>query len=144
VESAGDREMDIIEKLEITLKQHIDQLFGIHLYNDCIKCIYGHDEKLIRMTTQAFRNIMERGERMIAEAEELLQKVEKGDIDINALSKFEFLPISGVPGLDDMTIRAKLLVQAYEKLFPERPRGKELSEEEYQRLLNEAMKDFKE
>lgn len=131
-----------VADFEVAIKKHEDQLFGIRLYHRAIELMYGSDKKTMEMSNYHYKNIIERGERVIAEAKELLKEVYAGKATDNTLGEFEFLPISGHPGLDDMTVRAQLLVEAYEKLFPDRPRNMPLTKEEYQRLLNEAVQYF--
>lgn len=120
---------------------HENQLFGIHLYYQCVKLLYSSDRIIMENTDIHYKSIIDRGEKILSEAKTLLEKVKNGQEDISALQDFEFLPIHG-PGLDEMTIRGKLLVEAYEKLFPDRPRDMPLTKEEYQRLLNEAVQYF--
>ena len=86
---------------------------------------------------------MERGEKAIFNAKVLLKKVQNGTKKVESLKTFEFPPIYG-PGLDAMTERETILVRNYEKLFPERPREKPLTNEEKHKLLEEATKDYHE
>lgn len=137
-----DKDRQIVENFRGTLKKHIDQLFGIRLYYEGIKYTFGNDDITMKITTQHFENIVERGEKMVSGASELLRKVQEGEINAKALENFEFLPISDYPELDDMTIRAKLLVEAYEKLFPERPREIPLTQDEHQQLIIEAVDHY--
>jgi len=130
-----------IEDFEVAIKRHEDQLFGIRLFNEGIKDLYSYDRNILDTTNYHFKNIMERGQKAISEAKELWEKVKSGEEDIKALKKFEFPPIQG-PGLDEMTQRATLLVKAYEKLFPSRPREASLTPEERKKLMEEALKNF--
>lgn len=132
---------DTIDKFEKAIDMHERQLFGIRLYQRCIRMLYKKDEHITDMTSHHYANIIERGRKMLSEAREFLKKAKNKEIDVSELKEFEFLPVHG-PGLDEMTIRAKLLVEAYEKLFPGRPRDKELTKEELQIVLNEAVQHF--
>lgn len=127
------------EDFEATIKRHENQLFGISLYNEGIKHLYGHDKDVLDTTNYHFREIMSRGQKAISQAKELLEKVKSRTEDIKALNKFEFPPIHG-PGLDEMTQRATLLVEVYEKLFPYRPRNIPLTTEENKKLMREVSK----
>lgn len=130
-----------IEDFEVAIKRHEDQLFGIRLFNEGIKDLYSYDRNILDTTNYHFKNIMERGQKAISEAKELLKKVKSGEGNIKVLKKFEFPPIHG-PGLDEMTQRATLLVKAYEKLFPSRPREASLTQEERKKLKEEALRNF--
>jgi len=132
-----------IEDFEEAIKKHEDQLFGIRLFYEGIKELKIYDEDMLDEIgfDYHYNNIMERGQKAISEAKELLKRVKSGKEDIKALQKFEFPPIHG-PGLDEMTQRASLLVKAYEKLFPNRPREIPLTPEEHEKLREEVIKNF--
>lgn len=132
-----------VEDFEVAIKKHEDQLFGIRLFYEGIKKLKMYDEDTLDRINfdYHYNRIMERGQKAISEAKELLEKVKSGEKDIKILSKFEFPPIHG-PILDEMTQRATLLVKAYEKLFPNRPREIPLTPEEHEKLLGEVIKNF--
>lgn len=130
-----------IEKFKEIIQQHEDQLFGIQLFFEGIKLSYSHDEQILEMNAQALRNIVERGKMAIDAAKALLNDVENNIEDSSVLDRFQFPPIQGI-GLDPLTERASSLVQAYNKLFPGRPRDKVLNEEELKSLREEAIKSF--
>jgi len=142
-EESNQNKNEIIRNFEITIKKHEDQLFGIRLFYEGIKELKMYDEDTLDEIgfDYHYNNIMERGQKAISEAKELLKKVKSGKEDIKALQKFEFPPIHG-PGLDEMTQRASLLVKAYEKLFPNRSREIPLTPEEHEKLREEAIKNF--
>lgn len=132
-----------IEDFEAAIKKHKDQLFGIRLFYEGIKELKMYNEDMLDEINfdYHYNSIMERGQKAISEAKELLEKVKSGEEDIKALKKFEFPPIHG-PGLDEMTQRATLLVKAYEKLFPNRPREVPLTPEEHEKLMEEAIRNY--
>lgn len=132
---------ETIRNFENTIKEHEDQLFGIRLFMEGIKVLYQHDKASMEMTKYHYQNTMERGETAISQAKELLDKVKSGTISATELETFQFPPIHG-PGLDEMTQRATLLVNAYNKLFPNRPRNRPLSTEEHTQLRQEAINNF--
>ena len=132
---------ETIQNFKNTIKEHEDQLFGIQLFMENIKQIYGHDKTTMEYSTYAFQNIIERGNTAISQAKLFLDKVKSGTASSDVLESFQFPPIHG-PGLDEMTLRATLLVEAYEKLFPNRPRNLPLDKEEHTRLMQEAINNF--
>lgn len=141
--------MHAIEYFEMTIKQHEDQLFGIYLFNEGIKYLHANNpdfktiygEDALDTADFHYKEIMKRGKKAISEAKELLEKVINQTEDIKALSKFQFPPIHG-SGLDEMTQRATLLFQAYEKLFPRRSRDLPLTVEENEKLIHEVTSNF--
>lgn len=127
-----------INNFKKLIQEHEDQLFGINLFIEGIKRIYGHDEKLMRMNEQAYLNIIKKEKKALSKAKQLLDKVRSGTVNITEIQNFHFPPIHG-PGLDQMTNRVTLLVNAYEKLFPKRPREIPLSTEDYEEIMHEAI-----
>ena len=134
----ADSDKLVVEKFQDTLKKHVDQLFGIRLYYEGIRYEYGDDDVTMATTKMHFENIIERGEKIISAARILLQEVWAGQTSATELENFKWLPISGHPGLDDLTVRAQLLVETYERLFPNRSRETPLTSEEQERLMTEA------
>lgn len=128
-----------MDDFEAAIKEHEGQLLGISLYNEGIQYLYAHDKDVLATTDYHFREIMERGEKAISQAKELLEQVKNGAENIDVLKKFEFPPIHG-PGLDEMSERATLLVQVYEKMFPLRPRNIPLTTEENEKMMEELAK----
>jgi hypothetical protein len=128
---------DSVEEFEAAIKKHENQLFGIYLFNEGIESLYSHDKGILETTAYHYKQTIERGEKAIAEAGLLLKEVKDAKKDIRALKNFEFPPILG-PGLDEMTQRATLLVQVYEKIFPNRPREKPLTATENKLLMEEV------
>jgi len=150
--------MTIIEDFEATVKKYKNQLFGIHLYYEVIRCLQFNYNKNVLDTNHnlrdvIFRQIILRWKEAILEAEGLLKRVRSGAEDIKTLKRFEFPSIHGLgfdetmqevsgPGLDELMRRVTLLVKMYEKLFPDRPRDIPFTAEEIEKLREEIIKDF--
>ncbi len=132
---------ETIGSFEIAIKEHEDQLFGIHLFMEGIEVLHQHDKATMETATYHYHSIMERGETAISQAKKLLDDVRSRMISTTELETFQFPSIHG-PGLDEITQRATLLVNAYKKLFPNRPRNRPLSTEEHIQLRQEAISHF--
>ena len=132
---------NLISTFEATIQEHENQLFGIALFNEGIKHLYKNNQAILETTAFHYRQTMERGLKAVSEAKELLLEVKKGNIKAELLREFEFPPIHGA-GLDEMTERATLLVEAFEKLFPEKQRTLSLTKEEHLELMHEAAKNW--
>jgi len=130
-----------VEELDAAIKRHENQLFGIRLFCEETKMLHGQDEEVMARTDQAFSGIAERAEKAISHARKVMQDIKSGSQASDAIGTCRFPPIHG-PGLEEMTVRATLLVRAYEKLFPGRPREVPLSEADHWLLMEEAMKEF--
>lgn len=131
-----------IKKFEEKIKEQEDQLFGIKLFFDGLKDTWRRNKPIIAMNKFHFTNIMNRGKLYIQEAKKLLNEVKQNPEKTYQLKAFIFPPIKGSPMLDEITKRAKILVETYNKLFPERPRDKELTEEERLLLKTKAIEKF--
>jgi len=126
-----------LEAFEKAIKQREGLLFGYNLYYQGIKYLYGHDKHIMERTNFHYNQIKERNESAVLQAKNLLNEIRNGSKSINDLLNFTFPPIYG-PNLDEMTKRATLLVEAYEKVFPNRPKERELTEDEHHILINEV------
>ena len=133
IEDYGSLDAELeIRQFKSKIKEQEDILFGIKLYNENIDLLY--DKETAYQANQHHKNIKQRGEESIIQAKELLEEVRKSSDMFEYLLMFEFPPAHGL-GLDEMTERAKILVETYDELFPERPREKSLAEDEKYFLL---------
>jgi len=134
----ADAERNEIELFKKKILEQENQLFGISLYYQGIIFLYSDHDDIVEMNKKACQNIMESGNTAIREAKRLLQEVEENPNKINLIREFEFPPIHGAWILDEMTKRTQVLVEAYNQLFPGRPREVPLSEEENLKLMQAA------
>jgi hypothetical protein len=133
----------MVKNFEKTINIHEDQLFGLKLYLDGIKLMYKNNPDILNANIKSFQNIKKRNENAINEAKQLLAEIHKNPGQIKMLKKFRFPAISGHPMLKQMTKRAQILVEAYNKLFPKRPRTIPLSKQEQYQLMIIASKSLK-
>ncbi|MBA3065318.1 hypothetical protein KJ633_02370 [bacterium] len=125
-----------ITDFETAIKKYENHLFGIRLFNEGIKRLYSWHKGLVDSNEGSFRNIMDRGEEALSEAKNLLENIKNRKEDIKVI-KFKFPVI-----LDEMTQRATLLIETYEKLFPGRPKNIPLTPEENEILMKEVIKKY--
>ena len=129
---------EVISQFKETIRLQKEQLFGITLYLQGIELLYSGKPEVVEMNRQSFQNIQNRAENAITAAESLLQQVKEDPGKVKEIKRFKFPPISGNPMLDQMTRRAQILVQEYERLFPGRPRSKLLNQDEQALLMMQA------
>ncbi len=127
-----------IRRFDEMIRLHQDQLFGITLYFQGIELMYSGQPEICEMNRQSFQNIKDRAENAIAAAKSLLQQARENPPKVKELMRFTFPPIRGNPMLDQMTHRAQILVQTYERMFPGRARSQPLSQDELKSLMMEA------
>ncbi len=122
-----------IKLFESTIKEHENQLFGIKLYNENISLLYKKDTA--DWANQHYINIKQSDEDSIKRAKELLHEIINYPDFVEYLRLFQFPQIHGNQILEEMTEKAKILVQTYNELFPNQPREKELNHDEKHILL---------
>jgi hypothetical protein len=127
-----------IRRFEEDLQIQRNQLFGITLFSQGVELMYGGQREMLEISRQSFQDIKERAESSISAAESLLQLVKVDPGKVKKLRRFQFPPITGHPMLDQMTRRAQILVETYERLFPGRSRSEPLSREELESLMTDA------
>lgn len=135
--SAGDPAHEISRFAE-TIRLHEDQLFGITLFMEGIRVLYAGQPTIIEMNQRSLNSVRERAQSAITGAKALLEDAKRDPTKVRDLRTYPFPPISGHPALDVMTQRARILVQTYERLFPQRPRETPLLQDELARLMTEA------
>lgn len=126
----------VIRQFKSKIKEQEDFLFGVKLYNENIALLY--DKNTVRWAGQHYEDIKQRGRESIICAKELLEEIKQSPEMVEYLFLFEFPAIHGDPILDEMTKRAKILVETYDELFHERSREKDLTEDERFLLIERA------
>ncbi len=130
---------NLIQKFEIKIKEYENVLFGMNLYIQGMYFMWGHKEEIIKLNQQHYEEAKERMEKSINEAKKTLETVKQHSDKISLLQEFKFPPTEGHPMLDEGTKRYKVLCQAYDELFLNRPKDKPLTKEENSRLLEVAI-----
>ena len=127
-----------IQRFEQEIQAQRDHLFGILLFAQGVELLYSDQPDVVQMNRASFQEIMDRGRIAISAAEVLLQEAKANPEKAKEIKRFTFPPTSGHPMIDEMTTRARILVRTYDRLFPGRPRSKELSRTEHEALMEAA------
>ncbi len=130
------------QEFECEIKEQEEHLFGVHLYNEGIKLHYQDDPATLEISERHYSEIMERGRIAIKEAKCLLEKVKMGQQPVSQFRNFRFPVIHGMPASDEMNRRARLLVKAYNTLFPGRPKDQPLTAREVAQLTEHAADQY--
>jgi len=132
--------MNTLRELELEINRWENHLFGVELYYNGVVLLHGHDQAIIDLTKYHYDQIMERGSAALSNAKILLGQVKIGTKAESEIGNFSFPPIDGPPELSDLTIRAKILAETYDSLFPEKSRqdASGLSQEETMHLMNKS------
>ena len=124
------KEIDLFIK---RIEEQEDLLFGTSLFYQGILQMYSADEYIMKMNRESYESILKRGNKAIERAKHLLDKVQKNPSKLYLLQEFEF-----PPAIEEISIRSKILIEAYDELFPSRPREKPLTEKENLQLIEIA------
>ena len=134
----GKRKNFEIASFKQRIREQEEQLFGITLFFQTLTYTWAGDKEVVEINKHHYENIIKRGKEAITKAKQLLNEVQKNPNKLGLLRRFKFPPIRGHPMLDQLTKRTEFLVKKYNELFPERPKAKPLTIEEYA-LLSEAV-----
>ena len=127
------RQNSILE-FESKIKEYEDVLFGLNLFIQGIHYLWEYNKTIVDTNQQHYESAKKRMEEVISSAKKLLEETKKSFVGISLLQQFPFPPIKGHPILDEGTKRYKALTQAYNELFPNRPKNKPLTKEENRKL----------
>ncbi|MBA7527341.1 hypothetical protein ES705_19517 [subsurface metagenome] len=133
-------EKEEIARFKEKIVRQEDQLFGIELYWETAK-VSDYAGIIMEMEKKSYENIKKRTVEAIIRSKELLAQIESCSEFAEYLRLFQFPPIYGHPGLEEVTKRAEHIVKVYNNLFPNRSREKSLTDQERITLLQAADKE---
>ena len=137
---AGPREA--IRSFEQEIKRQEDLMFGVALFFEGLSILYEGQPALIETHRRQFRNIIQTGKETADQARTLLERAKNDPGTLDILKSFDFRICQGHADPDGMARRAAILVAAYGKLFPGRPRDQALTQEEIFSLVESASGDL--
>ena len=120
-----------------------DIIYGAALFFECLNLLHSDQPSVVETHRKHFRNIIQKGREATESARAILEDARRGGAGIEQISQFRFNPCEGHSNPGEMVKRAEALVGAYNRIFPDRPRSREFTEEETLRLLEEAGSVFK-
>lgn len=127
-----------INEFESKIGEYENHLFGMALFSEGVQIMWGWDKNVADISAFHSQRVISREEEAVGRAKRLLEYVKKSPHTVAILGQFEFPPIHGHPVVEELAERAKILVDTYDQLFPGRPRGKPLTEDEKYLLLETA------
>lgn len=133
-------DQEIIDTFRRELQRQEDILYGVALFFEGVSLLAEGQQSVVETYRKQCRNIIRAGRTEVDGATALLQRVARGDTDVHQLLRFRFSPCEGHSDPGEMIGRALALVEAYEQLFPKRPRMRPMDEPEMRRLM-EAVAD---
>ena len=133
-----DADDSALSRFQREIDRQEDILYGIALFFEGINLLYSGQTAVVETYRKQFRNIIQTGNATIQHARELLQAAERDPASRSLLESYSFHPGQGHPDPDALVRRAKVLVESYATLFPERPRDQAMTENEALQLIESA------
>lgn len=129
---------EIMADFEQRIQRHEDLLYGIALFFEGIHLLLAGQVAVIETYRKQYRNIIRRGNKVSQWARTLLKEAVNDSTKAAFLPDFNFDPCRGHPDPAGLLERAEALVESYKDLFPNKPRDKNLTEEETLQLIETA------
>jgi hypothetical protein len=131
-----------VSEFERTLKKQHDLIYGVALLFECIGIMYAEQPAIMETYRKQFRNIIHKGREDCQHGESLLEAAKNDPKRITELQGVEFAAFEATPDGAQFKIRAAALMEAYNELFPDRPRSQEFTRNETLQLIDRASQAF--
>jgi len=128
--------------LRADIKRMEDAIYGVALFFEGLSLLHAGQPAMIETFQKQFRNVIQADSDALKQAEALVEAVKRDPTQAAQLSRFTVVPCKGHSNPREMERRAHVLVEAYGRLFPGRPRSREFTEEETFSLTEEAISAF--
>lgn len=129
---------DLVAEFEEEIARQEDLLYGVALFFEGLQFLYAGQAAIITTYRKQLRNIIQMDRMAIEQARSLLEQARRDPSRIALLTEFRFMPCHGHPRPEELSRRARLLVDSYNRCFPDRPRSEPLCGEEIVKLLDHA------
>lgn len=131
-----------LREFEAEIVRQQDTTYGVALFFECVSLLHAEQDGVVETYRKQFRNIIQSGNEAVERATRLLNEAREEPAKAILLQQFVFTPCEGHPDPGAMVRRAQVLVETYKRLFPDRPRSQDFTEEETLRLIEEASAAF--
>ena len=138
---AGTHGGDILAVFSAVIEEQEDVLYGIALFYEDVSLLYAGQAAVVETYRKQFRNIIQSGTQTIQRARELMDEAQGDPAHQSRIQAFAFAPGEGHPDPAALVIRAKAMVAAFTRLYPDRARDKPLSEAETLALVEAASEE---
>lgn len=134
----SDTQNSILAQFEQEIARQEELQYGIALFFEGLSLLYAGQDAVLETHRKLFRNVIQTGNIALSRARELLEEARRDNSKIQMLQQFSFRPGEGHPEPDVVAARARVLVETYQELFPQRPRDQALSAAETLKLMETA------
>ncbi len=133
---------DLLNAFAEKLQDLDDLIYGVALLFEGISLLYETQPAVLETYRKEFRNIIHKGQEDSHRGARLLAEARQDTERIDALRGFSFSAFEGYPNADELKTRARVLVDTYESIFPNRPRSQEFARDDALRLVDAAAEAF--
>ena len=133
---------DILPWFDAQMATLDDIVYGVALLFEGMHLLYAGQDALIETYRKQYRNLIQSGKAVSQRGTTLLEQARSQPGEAIALRDFDFTAFQAHPDPAGLIARAQALVATYARLFPDRPRSRELTEEETFRLIEDAADSF--
>ena len=137
-DSAGNA-MQLIAGFESLIAEHEDLTYGLALLFEVLSVVYSRDEVTLDAYRRQHVQLIQEERQTLFRAVELLESVRARPDEAAEVTAFTFAPFRGYPDAEGLGARCKLMVEAYGRVFPDRPRDRLFSAEEALQLVDDAV-----
>lgn len=136
-------EETLLDEFRNNIRELDDLIYGVALLYEGLSLLYSEQPAMLETHRKHLRNAIQKGNAVARRASGLLRAAEDDPLRIDALRSFRFSAFEDHPDADRLKASARALVDAYERLFPGRPRDKEFTSDEALRLVDKAAEAFR-
>jgi hypothetical protein len=137
--STDDADSDaILATFRTSIAKEENLLYGVALFFEGISVLYAGEEAMIETYRKQLRNLIQSRRESLQHALSMLEQVEQDSTQIAQLSEFSFPPWQADAGTGNLADSAKILVDTYDREFPDRPRAKPFEHAETLKLMKAA------
>ncbi len=126
----------------LTIRRCEDHVFGERLLVVACELQFAEQADILKVMRETYQAVIDREETAISLAKTLLQQARLDPDRLADVTRFQFPPVLGAPGLDDMTPQAEAYVKVYDRLFPVRHKAFSLPQKDRLRLVRAAQREL--
>ena len=124
-----------LQQFALMIRRCEDHVFGVRLLVVACELQFSEQAEILQVMRETYQAVIDREETAISSAMALLQQARLDPNRLAELDRFQFPPVRGAPGLDDMTPQAEAYVRAYDRLFTVRHKAFSLPQKDRLRLV---------
>ncbi len=128
----------VLSAFEVAIADQERVLYGVALFFEGVSLLQAGQEAVIETYQKQCRNVIQAGQEAIQVATSLLEQARENEDKAALIGEFKFYPCQGYPEPEELTRRARLLVDTYDEIFPDRPRDQEFEQSETLQLTEAA------